>query len=93
MSWTQILIFLLGGTAVFLINLGEKYNRWAVLFGFASQPIWLYSTLSEQQYGMFLLSGFYTVAWGHGIWKYWLRKKKTCSDNTGKRKSPCSQKR
>ena len=75
MSFDQIAIGLLGVTAVFLTQSGERLQRYACLFGMASQPFWFYATFTAGQWGIFALCILYTVAWGRGIHRHWWLRK------------------
>lgn len=69
---TQIIILLTGGIAIWLVNdPREGWQRHACLFGLAGQPFWIYSTVSTQQWGMFVLTLFYTLAWFKGFRNHW----------------------
>jgi hypothetical protein len=71
----QIAIAILGLTAVFMSqSKSKKLNKFACLFGMSSQPFWLYSTYVNGLWGMFVLSIFYSFAWGVGIKNNWFNK-------------------
>ena len=38
-----------------------------------SQPFWYYTTWVNEQWGIFILSGFYTYAWLTGIYFHWIK--------------------
>lgn len=74
-SWGALLqgaIALLSGAAVLLVGLGDARAPWGFLLGLASQPFWLLATWRARQWGMFLLSLWYTLAWAAGAWAHWL---------------------
>jgi len=35
------------------------------------QPLWLYTTATEAQWGMFALSCAYTFVWAFNAWTHW----------------------
>jgi len=67
----QAWIMLLGGAAIWLTTSSGDLARWGVLLGLISQPFWLVETFRQAQWGMFLLSLFYTFAWGRGVFLAW----------------------
>lgn len=71
----QIFIALFGVTAIFL---SQSPNEWAkkhaCLFGLAGQPFWFWSAISAEQWGVFVLCLFYSVAWARGFKTHWLTK-------------------
>lgn len=73
MPFSQICILVFGAVAIWLVSRKEHWSRWGYIFGFISQPFFLWSTYKEQQWGIFLLSIWYTYAWGQGIWNYWIK--------------------
>lgn len=71
----QAVILLSGAFAIWLTQLGSlKASRAACLIGLVGQPFWLYATYSAGQWGMFLLSVFYTGAWLMGVRTYWFKR-------------------
>lgn len=71
----QILIALLGITAVWLSqDARPQRRRYACIFGLIGQPLWFYTTWQAGQWGIFVLSIAYTLAWIKGIRVYWLEK-------------------
>ena len=51
----------------------EEWKRYACLIGMAGQPLWLYSSYTTEQWGVFALSIFYMYSWGLGIKNNWLK--------------------
>lgn len=71
---TQILLGLLGGTAV-LLTYSEIPRRraFAPIFGLCAQPFWFYTTYTHEQWAIFVLSFLYTYGWWRGFRTYWLK--------------------
>lgn len=64
----QIIIPLLSCTAVFLVTRTDDRSKLiGFCFGLSSQPFWIYTTWNHAQYGLFILSLFYTFQWTKGI--------------------------
>lgn len=59
--------------AIYLLTLDVPCSRWGFIVGFAAQPAWLYETSASGQFGMLLVSIFFTWAYGQGIWNFWLK--------------------
>ena len=79
---SQIAIAITGIMAVWLSQDSRLDRRkHACWFGLAGQPFWFYVSFIEQQWGIFLLSFFYTFAWFRGLKMYWLDKKGPAEDN------------
>jgi|GEM_PF-1621751 len=67
----QILIFIFSASAVFFV--GSKRNelkRIGFICGILGQPLWFYTTFMNEQWGIFLLSFWYTFAWSRGLWNH-----------------------
>lgn len=71
----QLAIGATGVTSIWLTQSpSAERRRYACLFGICAQPFWFYSTYQAQQWGIFILCGFYTWAWGRGVWIHWIRR-------------------
>lgn len=71
----QLLIILSGGLAI-LFTQQVKYpilNKYAPIIGMVGQPFWLYTSYTNHQWGIFVLSIVYAYAWWIGIKNQWLR--------------------
>jgi hypothetical protein len=69
----QVAIAATGVTAIFLTqSRSANTRRYACLFGLAGQPFWIWSAWSAAQWGILLLTAFYTFAWAKGVWTHWL---------------------
>lgn len=66
----QIAILILSAAAIFLVGSPETILL-GMGIGLAAQPFWFWETLRNRQWGMFLLSVFYTAAYARGIFNYW----------------------
>jgi len=71
---TWIVIF--GCSAIWFVGRLEQWKRWGYILGLISQPAWVYTTIKHDQWGIFLLSLFYTYSWGQGVYNYWIKQKK-----------------
>ena len=55
--------------SVALLNYSGRTQRWGALVGLLGQPAWLYLTHVTGEPGMFTASLFFTVCYGHGVWR------------------------
>ena len=70
----QLIIALTGAVAIWLTqDERENWQKYACLFGLASQPFWFYATFMAGQWGMFALCFVYAYAWGKGFWRFWVK--------------------
>ncbi len=72
----QIFIGLFGATAVWLVGRREHWRRWGYILGLMSQPFWYWTTIEHRQWGIAVLSLWYTYSWAQGVWNYWIRPRK-----------------
>lgn len=71
----QIAIAITGVIAIWLANdHRDHWRRYACLFGLAGQPVWFYSAWSAGQWGILVLTIFYTWAWFKGFRNQWMPK-------------------
>ncbi len=70
----QIGIMLCGASSVWLMSRKERWRRWGYIIGLLAQPFWFVETISKGQYGIALISLWYTYSWGMGVWNYWIKK-------------------
>jgi len=69
----QIAIALTGVVAIWLSqDKRERWRKWACIFGLVGQPFWFYSAYTAEQWGIFILCGFYTSAWLKGFRTNWM---------------------
>jgi hypothetical protein len=70
----QVAIAFTGVTAIFLTqSRSEKARKFACLFGLVGQPFWIYAAWAASQWGILLLTAFYTTAWAKGVWTHWIK--------------------
>jgi hypothetical protein len=55
------------------LTLLTNKNKWGNVAGLASQPFWIYTTLYNELWGLFILSIIYTGIWTNGIYQ-WFKK-------------------
>ena len=68
----QWLIMILGAAAIWLVGRKNfKYKRIGFFCGLISQPFWIYSSWKGHQWGIFILSVWYTYAWFDGLKNHW----------------------
>lgn len=76
MNFSQIMLFVCGCSAIWLVARKEDWKRWGYIVGLCGQPFWFYTTITSEQWGMFALTLFYTYSWGMGIYNYWIKSEK-----------------
>ncbi len=73
----QIAIALTGVVAIWLTQQGNnEWKKYACLFGMAGQPFWVHSAYSAEQWGILVLTAFYTYSWYVGIKNNWIKPSK-----------------
>jgi hypothetical protein len=73
--FSQLMIAIFGVAAVNLSQSDRhEHQKWAGIFGLIGQPFWFYAAYTSQQWGIFFLSFLYTVAWGKGVYRFWIKK-------------------
>ncbi|MDY6970242.1 MAG: hypothetical protein SVR08_16535 [Spirochaetota bacterium] len=70
---SQIGIVVFGCSAIWLVGRKEHWSRWGYIIGLISQPFWFYTSIKSQQWGIVLVSCWYTYAWCQGLWNYWIK--------------------
>lgn len=70
----QICIAITGVVAILLSQQDKRkeWKKYACIFGLIGQPFWFYSTYNSEQWGIFILSIFYTYAWFIGLKNNWI---------------------
>jgi hypothetical protein len=72
---SQIGIAIFGVTAIYLSqHPSPRVQRYACILGLSGQVFWFYSSYTEELWGIFALSFFYTWAWFKGFRTYWLHR-------------------
>lgn len=70
----QSIIAITGVVAIFLTqSRDKKWQKYACLVGLVGQPFWMMATYQSEQWGMFVLTIFYTLAWLQGIRNFWFK--------------------
>ncbi len=69
---SQFGVIIFGGSAIWVLGRREYWNRWGYIIGLCSQPFFLYTTFVNSQWGLFVLSIFYTYSWVQGIYNHWI---------------------
>lgn len=68
----QIFIPLLSALVAYNVTSVEpKRRRLGYFLGTISQPMWYYTTIHHHQWGLFILSLWYTIQWIKGIKSHW----------------------
>ena len=75
MNALDAVLILSATLAIFLTQQPNRSaQRYACIVGIIGQPVWFYLTYTMEQWGMFVCSLLYTVSWGIGLWRYWIKK-------------------
>ncbi|KKN65999.1 hypothetical protein LCGC14_0475910 [marine sediment metagenome] len=69
----QIMIVVLGGLAIALLSV-KRFAKWGHIAGLCSEPFWAYVFIVNKQFLLLLLVVWYTIAFGNGIYNYWIKK-------------------
>lgn len=70
----QIFIGLFGATAIWMIGRNKSWSKWGYVVGLASQPFWIYETITQQQWGILFLCIFYLYSWSEGVFNNFFKK-------------------
>jgi hypothetical protein len=71
----QATILVLSGLAIWLVgHRSASVRRWGYVAGLAGQPFWLWTTWNAGQWGLLVLSIWYTWAWTRGVINFWIKK-------------------
>ena len=68
---SQILLLVSGASAIWFLTRKEEWKRWGFIIGILGQPFWLYSAITNDQWGIIALTIFYTYSFAQGIYFYW----------------------
>ena len=70
----QSIIAITGVVAIFLTqSRDKKWQKYACLVGLVGQPFWMMATYQSEQWGMFVLTIFYTLAWLRSNRNFWFK--------------------
>ena len=69
----QFGITVFGLSSMFLI---AHKNKWGFVVGLISQPFYLYSSWTHQQWGIFFNGLIYTANWIYGIYNWFIKEEK-----------------
>jgi len=70
---SQIGIMIFGASAIWFVGRKEKWKRWGYILGLIGQPFWIYSSIVNEQWGILIMTLFYTYSWSQGIYNYWIK--------------------
>lgn len=71
----QIMIFILGVPALFLVSRTEEWKKWGYVLGLLAQIFWYWETIDKQQWWILALNIVYTFSWCQGIYLYFIKDK------------------
>jgi len=67
---SQSFLFVFSGMAIWMVSGKKPWKRWGYLVGLMGQPFWFYAAIVSEQWGILLLTCWYTYAWSRGVWNY-----------------------
>ena len=71
---SQLMIACTGMVAIYLTQQNnQELKKYAPILGLIGQPFWYYTTLMNEQYGIFVLTLGYTYLWGLGLYNSWFK--------------------
>lgn len=74
MMVVQILLAVTGLSAIYITQQrNDSIKKYAPVLGLLGQPLRYYTTLSNDQYGIFILTLGYTYLWGLGFYNAWFK--------------------
>ena len=71
---SQIAIVFFGATAIWFVSRKDDWKRVGYILGLCAQPFWFYIAISTQQWGILVISIWYTYSWSIGVYNYWIKK-------------------
>ena len=74
MEFAQIMLFVCGASAIYLVGRTDKYQKYGLIAGMCGQPFWFYTQIADENWGIVALSCLYTYSWGMGIYNHWFKK-------------------
>lgn len=57
-----------GSTIFFLSNEKKKWRKMGYIIGILGEPFWIYTTIHNEQWGIFVLSLWYTLNFCKGLY-------------------------
>lgn len=69
----QVIITVCSCGSIFLLS-GKKYVKWGFVVGLLGQPFWVWTSWDNAQWGIFLVSLWFTFSHGRGIYNHWKTK-------------------
>lgn len=73
MDIAQVGIMIFGASAIWFVGRKESWKRWGYILGLLGQPFWIYSSVVNEQWGILIMTLFYTYSWSQGIYNYWIK--------------------
>jgi len=70
----EMIIFITGALSIWLLARDEGWSRWGFIVGIIGQPCWVYTTISNGQWGLFFLTLFYTYSFAMGIYNKFIKR-------------------
>ena len=64
----QVYIAITSCLAISLLARLDAGRRWGFVAGLAGQPAWIWSTLQGEQFGILLVTAFFTWVYARGVW-------------------------
>jgi len=71
---SQIAVMVFGASAIWMVGRKEHWRRWGYILGLIGQPFWIYSFIHNEQYGMLIMTAFYSYSWAMGVYNFWIKK-------------------
>jgi len=69
----QFIIMLTGMGSIYCVNHpNTEVVKYASIIGLIGQPFWFYSSATNGQWGVFLLTAVYTACWIRGFFRLWI---------------------
>jgi len=72
-TFVQFAIIIFSISAIWLLSSDAPYSRWGFIIGLAGQPFWFYSSYKNKEWGVFIVSVFFTISYTRGIYNFWIK--------------------
>lgn len=70
----EVGILFFGCSAIWFVGRRKpSIRRWGYIMGLCAQPFWLVMLFSSGRYFACIMSLFYAVSWGLGVWNFWIK--------------------